>query len=74
MKTEQVTKISQDYEGKKIEMSIPVIGPDVHDFMEMVTGFLKATGWNMSTIKSGLEQAAEDIKNEIEHNSQKEWL
>lgn len=71
MKTEQVNKISQEYEGKKIEMSIPVIGPDIHDFMEMVSGFLKATGWNLSTIQSGFERAALDIRDEIESNDSK---
>lgn len=62
--------MSQEYEGKKIEMSVPVIGTDVHEFMEMVAGFLKATGWGMSTIQSGFKQAATDIKEQLDNELQ----
>lgn len=68
MKDPEYQKIIQEYKGKKVELSLPVIGVDVHEFMEMVTGFMKATGWTLQTIKNGLESAADQMQEEIDVN------
>jgi hypothetical protein len=56
-----INKIIQEYEGKRVELSQDVIGPDVHEFMEMITSFMLATGWATSTIRNGYEGAIEKI-------------
>jgi hypothetical protein len=56
-----INKIIQEYEGKRVELSQDVIGPDVHEFMEMITSFMLATGWATSTIRNGYEGAVEKL-------------
>lgn len=53
------------HEGKKVEMSIPAIGSDINEFMGMVVGYLKATGWSYRTIKDGLQSSLNEIEDEI---------
>jgi hypothetical protein len=60
-------KIIQEYRGRKVEMSLPVIGIDVHEFMEMVVGFMLATGWQTKTILSGLENSISEIESQLEN-------
>lgn len=57
-----LNRMIQEYRGKRVELSQEVIGPDVHDFMEMVVNFMLATGWSSVTIQSGLESAAEELE------------
>ena len=60
-----LNKITQEYRGKRVELSQEVIGPDVHDFMEMVVNFMLATGWDLRTIRSGLESAAQEMEDRM---------
>ena len=60
-------KMIQEYRGKRVEMSLPAIGIDVHEFMEMVVGFMLANGWQNKTILSGLETAASEIESQLEN-------
>jgi hypothetical protein len=57
-----LNKIIQEYRGKRVELSQEVIGPDVHDFMDMIVNFMLATGWDSTTIQSGLESAVEELE------------
>jgi hypothetical protein len=56
------------HEGKKVEVSIPAIGPDINELMDMVIGYLKATGWSCRTIKNGLQSSLNEIEDEINNN------
>lgn len=59
-------RMTQEYRGKRVEVSLPAIGIDVHEFMEMVVGFMLATGWHSKTILSGLECAVSEIESQLE--------
>jgi hypothetical protein len=65
-------KIIQEYKGKKVELSQEVIGPNVHEFMEMITSFMLATGWGTSTIRSGYEGAIESLDDMLETSKEAE--
>lgn len=59
-------KMLYELKGKKVEISIPAIGLDVHDFFEMVVDYMRATGWSEKTILSGLENAANSLEQNLD--------